>query len=61
MRYSKWKATRIKNLGGIRAYNRWIEERSAKGGRVQSPKKGFGSNRKLAITAGRAGGKVSKR
>lgn len=31
------------------------------GGRVKSPLKGFGSNRKLASTAGRIGGLKSKR
>lgn len=32
-----------------------------KGGSVRSPRKGFGQNRELAVTAGRLGGHISKR
>jgi len=33
----------------------------SKGGKVKNPLKGFGSNRKLASSAGSKGGKISRR
>lgn len=60
MKYSKWKQTRIKNLGGIEAYEKWIREKSAMGGRAKSPTKGFGSSKRRARQAGKIGGSRTK-
>lgn len=60
MKYSKWKQTRIKTLGSIEAYEEWMKERSAKGGRAKSPTKGFGKNKKFASKMGKIGGSKTK-
>lgn len=39
----------------------YMRKIGAKGGSKKNPNKGFGSNRALAITAGRLGGKRSKK
>jgi len=53
--------TMVKKHGSEEAARAWYRELGAKGGRVRSPIKGFGSNRELARIAGAKGGTISKR
>ena len=59
---SKWKRTRIRNLGGIEAYQKYMTERGRKGGATPTTKlKGFASDPERASRAGSKGGKISSK
>ena len=53
--------TMVKKHGSEEAARAWYRKLGAKGGRVRSPIKGFGSNRELARIAGAKGGAISRR
>lgn len=63
MKMSKWKRTRIKNLGGIKAYREYMKGIGQKGGSKPTDKpKGFASmDKEIVAEIGRKGGQASRR